>query len=297
MTAAEEGVLLLCCALGDPESRPLTMAEFRELGLRVRASSRSGDGLRDLRQSDLTALGYDGAKAARIVGLLERETRLRAYLRTAERQGIYPVTRVSPAYPSRIAVRQKLSSPPVLFCRGDAGLFAAPSVAVVGSRRLNPPNERFAAQAGRLAAAEGLTLVSGGAAGADRTAQNACLHAGGSAVIFVPDRLVEHPADSQILFCSEDGFDLPFTPVRAMRRNALIHMQGDRTLAAQCTYGSGGTWHGSLENLKHGWSPLFVFEDGTRGSQALIERGGTPVRRLESLQDLRPAQKTMFDPA
>lgn len=295
MTAAEEGVLLLCCSLGDPESQPLTMAQFRELGLRVRASQLPGDGLRELRRSDLTALGYDEEQVARILGLLDRGARLRSYLRAAEARDIYPVTRLSPDYPLRVSARQKLSSPPVLFCKGDRSLFQPASVAVVGSRKLYPENEAFAAEAGRRAAAEDLILVSGGAEGADRTAQAACLGAGGRAVIFVPDRLTDHPADSRVLWCSEDGWDLPFTPIRALRRNALIHMQGDRALAAQCTYGSGGTWHGCLENLKHGWSPLYVFADGSQGANALIERGATAVERLETIQALRPDQKSLFD--
>lgn len=295
MTAAEEGVLLLCCQLGDPESKPLTMAQFRELGLRVRASGPLGDGLRELQPSDVEALGYDREQAECIVRLLDRETRLRSYLRAAEERGIVPITRLSSDYPLRISARQKLSSPPVLFCKGNVSLFQPASVAVVGSRKLYPENEAFAAEAGRRTAEEDLILVSGGAEGADRTAQKACQAAGGRAVIFVPDRLTDHPDDPNVLWCSEDGWDLPFTPVRALRRNALIHMQGDRVLAAQCTYGSGGTWHGCLENLKHGWSPLFVFADGSQGAEALIGRGATAVERLEFFQSLRPDQTSLFD--
>ena len=29
MTAAERGLVLLCCALGDRDAKPLTMAQFR----------------------------------------------------------------------------------------------------------------------------------------------------------------------------------------------------------------------------------------------------------------------------
>ena len=57
MTAAEEGVLLLCCKLGDPNARPLTMAQFRELGNRVRMSAVSGNSLRQIVESDLEKTG------------------------------------------------------------------------------------------------------------------------------------------------------------------------------------------------------------------------------------------------
>ena len=294
MTAAEEGVLLLCCKLGDPNARPLTMAQFRELGNRVRMSVVSGNSLRQIVESDLAALGYDEAESRRIYHLLQREEQLRRYLRSAERLGIRAVTRISQQYPQRIAACRKLSSPPVLFCRGDVSLFARPAVSLVGSRKLREPNRCFAAQVGRLAAEEGYVLVSGGAEGADRMAQEACLAAGGHVIVFVPDRLDRYPAEPRVLYCSEDGYDLGFTNIRALHRNGLIHMQGGKTLVAQCGSGEGGTWQGSVENLRHGWSDLFVFEDGSEGAQMLMERGATGIRHLQTISGLSKMQQSWF---
>lgn len=294
MTAAEEGMLLLCSRLGDPESKPLTMPQFRELGLRVRSSVRQSDGLRQLNSRDLTALGYEPEQADRILQLLDREALLRRYLAQGEQQQIYPLTRLSPLYPRRFLEKQGFSAPPVLFYRGDPALLAQSSLAVIGSRKLMPENEVFARRAGQLAAQAQVVLVSGGAQGADQTAQNACLEAGGSCIVFLPDPLPEHPAGKNTLFLSADGFDLPFSSHRALSRNHLIHMQGDRTLAVQCTYGSGGTWQGCLENLKHGWSDLFVFADGSAGAAALEERGATAIHHLHTLSDLQKTQTTFF---
>ena len=294
MTAAEEGVLLLCSRLGDPESRPLTIPQFRKLGDSVRALAQSGDPLRELNGQDLMRLGCDEALARRVMELLRREDRLRLYLRQAGRQDIAPLTWISPGYPRRFVRLQGHSCPPVLFYRGDLRLLERPSVAVVGSRKLNPENEAFAKEAGRLAAEEGLVLVSGGANGADLTAQNACLEAGGSCVIFVADRLTRYPGHDRVLYVSADGFDLPFSTPRALARNHLIHMQGDKVLAAQCTFGSGGTWQGCLENLRHGWSDLFVYEDGSAGAKALAEQGATPVHRLNHIRDLQNTQVSLF---
>lgn len=294
MTAAEEGLLLLCCRLGDPDSRPLTMAQFRDLSLRVRASKMDGDPLSDVSVSDFCKLGYAPDAAQRIVSLLDREPLLHRYLAAAEGSGITALTRISTQYPRRIAHHRKYSSPPVLFARGDLSLLEHPTVAVVGSRQLLPENRAFAANAGRIAAQEGLVLVSGGAIGADQTAQNACLEAGGNCIIVVPDRLTDTKNHPRCLYLSEDGYDLPFSPARALHRNGLIHMLGDRTIAAQCTCGKGGTWEGCLENLKHSWSPLFVFDDGTKGTAALIERGATGVQKLESILQLQPSQIALF---
>ena len=65
MTGAERGFLLLCCHLGNPERKPLTVAQFRKLARRVRDSEKS-PGDRELELSDLTKLGYspeEGGKA------------------------------------------------------------------------------------------------------------------------------------------------------------------------------------------------------------------------------------------
>ena len=55
--------------------------------------------------------------------------------------------------------------------------------------------------------------------------------------------------------------------------------------------GEGGTWSGSEENLRKGWSPLFVHDDGSEGCSALIDLGATPVKpeSLTSLSSLQPA--------
>ena len=294
MTAAEEGVLLLCCLLGDTGSRPLTMAQFRELGQRVRACRPAGDPLADLSASLLHQLGYDDAQASRILGLLERQDRLTAYLAQGERHGIAPIVRTSSAYPIRLSQKLGLSVTPVLFAMGDASLLDRPSVAVVGSRKLLPENEAFARSVGRMAAGEGLVLVSGNAPGADQTAQNACLEAGGACIVFAADRLMDHVPHPRILYISEDGYDLPFSPARALHRNALIHIQGDRAIAVQCTYGSGGTWQGCLENLRKNWSSLFVFDDGSPAMHTLIEQGAAGVTSLTCIRDLRPMQASFL---
>ena len=293
MTAAEEGVLLLCSRLGD-SVRPLTTPRFRELGQRVRASAREGDFLREVNRQDLLRLGYDEEQAARIVGLLNRTEQLLSYLSHGEQQKVFPLTRVSADYPEKIRSRMGDSCPPVLFYRGDLSLLRQPSVAVVGSRKLKPENEIFAKTAGRMAAKEGLVLVSGGAAGADMAAQNACLEAGGSCIVFVADLLTRHEPHERVLYLSEDGYDLPFSAPRALSRNHLIHTQGDKVLAAQCTHGSGGTWQGCLDNLKHGWTDVFVFDDGSEGAESLLEQGASPVQILTTIKDLQKPQITLF---
>lgn len=277
MTAAEEGVLLLCCRLGDSNCKPLTLPQFRELGHKVRAGLSGEDPLRQLRAFDLTALGYDEEQADAILRLLDRDEQLLDYLHRAEDLDIHPITRISSCYPDPIGRALGFSAPPVLFYRGDLTLLSQPSVAVVGSRHLFPENGFFARAMGQHLARTGRTLVSGGAIGADQTVQETCLAHGGTAVIFVADRLTDHRQEQNVLSLSADGFDVPFSIPRALYRNKLIHIHGQKALAVQCSHGTGGTWQGCMENLKHHWSPLYVFNDGSQGSIALIAHGATPV--------------------
>lgn len=290
MTAAERGVLLLCADLGGAE-RPLTMAQFRELSLRAQAHGvPQGDLNAELTRHDVERLGYSAEDAERIVSLLSRERELEASLTAAERRGIVPLTRITAAYPVPLARKLSVSCPPVLFAKGDLLLMRRECVSLVGSRELGARGRAFARQVGRLAAEEGLTLVSGGAAGADTEAQEACLAAGGSVIVFTPGRLTELPARQNVLYLSEGGWTLPFSVPRAMSRNRLIHAMGGRTLVAQTGFGSGGTWSGTLENLRRGWSPVFIHDDGSEGAAALIARGAEPVQALESLRALEPRQ-------
>ena len=103
MTAAEQGLLLLCCPLPGDEVRPLTLAQVRKLSLRANAAGPGdGDLLAQLQPDDLRRLGYDDAMCVRICTLLDREIRLERYLQAGIDRGITPVTRLSPAYPVRL---------------------------------------------------------------------------------------------------------------------------------------------------------------------------------------------------
>ncbi len=289
MTAAERGVLLLCAQLGD-EEKPLTMAQFRTLSQRAHAHGASGDPMRELRESDLLCLGYDEEAAAQIIRLLSREALLDRYLASAARRGIASLTRISPGYPTRLAEQLGLSCPPVLFVRGDLRLLHTRMIGVVGSRALRPANQAFAEAAGRLIADEGFTLVSGGAAGADSAAQAACLAAGGSAVIFPAGGLFDCPLQENVCCVCADGFALPFSVPRAMGRNRYIHAMAEKVLVAQTGLKTGGTWAGSADNLRHGYSPVFVYDDGSESAKALASMGAEPVTALRALCALQPSQ-------
>lgn len=269
----------------------LSLAQARELSRRARAAGiGEEDPFRDVTVKDVRRLGYSEYEAGHIVSLLGRERQLDGYLLAAEKADVAVITRLDARFPQRLREQLGARCPAALFCRGDLRLLQRPCISVVGSRHLAQPGAQFAAQAGCLAAKEGFTLCSGDAMGADRTAQEACLRDGGSVLIFPATELVYCPARENVLYAAEGGFELGFSAQRALGRNRFIHAMGEKTLVAQTGFGKGGTWSGSLDNLQHEYSPLFVFDDGSEGARALCARGATPVQALTSLQALTPAQ-------
>lgn len=284
MKAGQRGFLLLTSYLGDLERKPLTLAQFRTLTSRVRALEHK-DISREICPEDMIALGYSRQMAERIVNLLSQEELLDGYLRRSAKENCVPITRYDEAYPQAVRQRLGLDAPGCLWAKGDMSLLGEPMVSLVGSRELQSKNEEFATVVGREVARQGYVLVSGNAKGADKTAQQACLEAGGKVISVVADQLSKQPAQENVLYLSEDSFDLPFTPQRALSRNRIIHTLGYITLIAQCTLGTGGTWDGTCKNLKNNWSPVFCFDDGSPAMAQLAQLGATIIG-INQLQDL-----------
>lgn len=296
MKARERGFLLLTSHLGDPDRHPLTAAQLRTLTMRMAAVSWENLD-RELGLQDLKDLGYRDEQALRILQLLEEDALLERYLQGGAAAGCTAVSRNGEYYP--MAVRNLLGgeAPGCLWMKGDLSLLMQPKVALVGSRDLHTQNEAFAREAGRQAALQGYVLVSGNARGADRVAQDSCLEAGGSVISVVADQLTCHQPRKNMLYISEEGYDLPFSAPRALSRNRLIHCMGLRTLVAQCTFGHGGTWSGTFSNLKHGWTPVFCFRDGSEGSLSLERMGAglISVGDLNNLSMISDVQISLFD--
>lgn len=296
MTPRERGFLLLCSHLGDPARKPLTVSQFRILAERMGQARKPSDD-RELVPGDLVALGYGWEMARRIAALLEDEAVLDYYLQKGERRGCVPVTRVSEAYPLLLRRRLGLESPACLWARGDLSLLAEPAVSLVGSRELRQKNRTFAAEVGRQAALQGYVLISGNARGADRTAQESCLAAGGKVISIVADELWKQPLRDNVLYLSEDGYDEAFSAQRALSRNRCIHAMGIKTFVAQTGVQSGGTWDGTVKNLHHRWSSVCCFRDGSEGAALLEDMGAVLIdfNDLRSFYDLPEPDMTFWN--
>ena len=290
MNAREMGFLLLSSTLGNPERKPLSTAQLRTLAARMSMMKPSVED-RELAASDLTALGFGGEMAQRILDLLKDDLLLHRYLTRGKQCACVPVTRVSPEYPVQLRRRLGLDSPGVLWAKGDLSILQKPKVALVGSRNIAAPNQKFAETVGCEAARQGYVLVSGNARGADRIAQNACLSAGGQVISVVADELSKQKEQPNVLYLSEEGFESGFTSIRALSRNRVIHALGEKTFVAQCTLGTGGTWSGTLGNLQEKWSPVFCFRDGSPAAIQLQQIGAELID-ISDLSDFGSLQES-----
>ncbi len=290
MTGRERGFLLLCSPLGDPERHSLTPAQLRTLGKAVQAAARP-DADRDMTLQDILSLGYAEDMAKRIFGLLQEEQRLDRYLQQGQKQGCVCLSQLSPHYPGAVLDKLGLEGPGSIWCKGDGSALHGRKIALVGSRELMEANREFAVAVGRQAALQGYTLVSGNARGADQAAQNACLEAGGRVISVVADSLTDKLLRENLLYISQEGFDLPFSAQRALSRNRIIHVLAEKTFVAQCGYQVGGTWSGTVKNLRFGYSPVYVFADESPAQKLLCDMGAQAVetKQLEDMEALSPS--------
>ena len=274
----------------------MTVAQLRLLASRVEMMEKPVQ-IRDLEPGDLVALGYGREMAERIVALLDEEALLESYLRRGMGSGCYPLTRVTEGYPAVVRRRLGLDAPGCLWYKGDVSLLDRPMIALVGSRLIRGANEAFAREVGRQAALQGYTLVSGNAVGADMTAQEACLAAGGTVISVLATELNQHRERERVLYLAEDGFDYAFSAQRALSRNRVIHTLGEKTLVARSGLEKGGTWDGCVRNLRFGWSPVFCFDDGSEAMTQLEQMGATliDIEKLQTLAALAPENLTLFE--
>lgn len=272
MNAREQGFLLLTSELGVPGRKTLTTAQLRTLAKRVRSVDWQGAD-RDMTLPDLMSLGYGQELAQRILVLLEDGELLNYYCQRGKQAGCYPLSRVTAGYPEELRQALGWEAPGCLWYKGNLEILNMPKISLVGSRDLSSENQRFAEEVGRQAALQGYALVSGNARGADKAAQFACLRHGGKVISVVADSLAQRTPREHVLYLSEDDFDAPFSAQRAISRNRCIHGLGDVTFVAQSGYETGGTWDGTVKNLRFGWSPVYVYADGSPAQQVLEEMG------------------------
>ena len=110
------------------------------------------------------------------------------------------------------------------------------------------------------------------------------MEAGGAVICVVADSLMKQKHRDSVLYLSEECFDGAFSSQRALSRNRVIHSLGQMTFVAQSSHGKGGTWHGTVNNLRHHWSRVCCFDDHSAAAGELGMMGAQLVR-MEQLTD------------
>lgn len=281
-------LILLCSTVAAPkaEHAPLSTPEWSRLWERLSRGGVSSPA--DLLNLDVSALGRDLGLPAETVERLQsrlapREAALAELAELAE-IGIWVLTSVDPAYPRAALGRLRGRMPQVLFGAGDPARLHQEGVAIVGSRAVDADGAAYAERLGQLSAEAGLSVISGGAKGVDLSAMNGALHAGGSVVGVLAERLdtavARRPAEyeDRLTYISCVHPRVGFSRAVALGRNRVIHALGRASLVVASADG-GGTWSGSLETMTSGWSPVLVRSGPEMpiGNRELLKRGAHPL--------------------
>ena len=142
----------------------------------------------------------------------------------------------------------------------------------------------YSRKLGAMAAADGETIVSGGARGVDEAAMLGALEVEGTVIGVLANGLLRacssakyrrHLMDNNLVLISPFYPDAGFNVGNAMQRNKYIYSLADAAMVVH-SGASGGTWTGAKENLRKQWVPLWVkqTDDAAAGNAAIVEAGG-----------------------
>lgn len=299
---------LLTQRLVDGAAEPLKASEYWQLvallgDLKELLGRSAGELVADL--------GVDAATAERVARRIDQVTQVAFALDEAEQGGLRIVTSVDEQYPRVLVDRLGSAAPPLLYAVGDVGLLHGGGLGVVGSRDVSPEAGEVAKDAGRVAAAEGVKVVSGAAKGVDRLAMIAAIGAGGRAVGVLAESLTRMARDADTRRAITDGSLCLVTPYKpsagfsvalAMGRNKLVYALSTATLVVTTDHDKGGTWAGAVESLAQRYAPVLVWTGAGagKGNGPLVERGGVPVDDLARLfplagggRESRPVQLSL----
>ena len=284
-----ESVVLLTAVLGErgrDSPKPLTNGEWAAFAQMLQGRGMTPADL--LEPENLRAVSdwqHGKVTTERLRCLLDRGAALAWCLERWERVGLWLMVRSDADYPRQLKRHLEWKCPPLLFGCGNRGLLAKPALAVVGARNAAQDDLKFAASLGQQAAANGHSVVSGGAKGVDEAAMLASLEAEGTAVGVLAGGL-QRAATSRkwrsalergnLALVSPFGPSAGFSPGAAMGRNRYIYCLASSAVVVASAHESGGTWAGAVENLRHGWVPVWVHRSEVAGSgnEALVAQGG-----------------------
>ena len=296
---------------GSGDAKPLGPKEWGTFALWLREQSLMPESLLSGNpETRLAAWSDNKITRERLLALLNRGSALGLALEKWLRAGLWVMTRSDADYPKRLKQQLKNDSPPILFGCGNRSLLNQGGIAVVGSRDTSDADLTYSRELGSKAAAEGFSIVSGGARGVDETAMLGALDAEGTVIGVLADSLLracssakyrQHLMRNNLVLVSPFYPEAGFNAGNAMQRNRYIYCLADAAVAVHSGL-TGGTWSGALENLKKGWVPLWVKtnDDPAAGNAQLIAQGAhclsPPITDLRLADLLKRQPATVYTP-
>lgn len=213
--------------------------------------------------------------------------------------GAYPRMELAPheaGYPERIYDLPE--APPRLYVMGSLEAFATPLLAIIGARRPTPYGTAASELAARIAASQGLGVVSGGAMGCDRAGGVEALARGAVHVIVLgcgadvvyprsSARLISDTLAAGGAVVSLDPWGTPPRRYAFPRRNRIIAALSHAVFIGEAGLPSGtfSTAEAALElNREILAAPGSIFSPTSRGTNQLIADGACCIVDEESME-------------
>ena len=207
------------------------------------------------------------------------------------------IARGTSLYPSQL---EDLQRPPAhLYAIGDT-IALNGGLAVIGARKATPYGIACTRRFARIAAEQGVTIISGGAIGCDGEAHRAAIEGGAPTVVVMgggcdfvyPARhfdLFQQVVDKGGIVISEREWEFPALPYCFRERNRIIAALAQATLIVEAGLPS-GTFSTADDALEIGRDVLVVpgaiTSKTSAGSNRLLYQGATPVVDDDSFGDV-----------
>lgn len=273
-------------------ARPLTTGEWHALYARVRAQGMAMGELIGLDMSGfMMRFGMTEQEAYRLCVLLGRVLPLSMCLERFAQDGISVLTWNQAIYPARLRERLGDKAPPILYLAGRPELFKQEAVAILGAPSGREGGEEKARALARMAVESGYTVVTDGALGLSRIAQDEALQAGGRVIEVGSGGLAARVREKDMLGLIERRAgaamsithpDAPHTIPHARSRNKCLYALADAAFILGVEKGKGATYEGASEALQRGWTDfLYVWDSPAYpDGRGLIARGASPVGNI-----------------
>ena len=271
----ESDIIVALCGVFKDDHTPLTRSAFWKL----------------LHQYNDSIESLANSSDEKIEKLLERSAAMTFEIEELQQKGVRIVTFLDDEFPHRLKEKLGDFCPPILYMSGDHRIKDTSFAGYVGSRSFNEQDKKWTEGLVSENLKDGYAIVTGGAKGIDNISMKCCLDQGGAVIIFLPEDLHKRIQEPYIRSAILDGRLLVYSHTSpyavkgrrsfvaaAMERNKFIYAQSAATAVVHSDYNKGGTWAGATEAMRHGWAPVFVWDNKDyEGNQQLILRGAIPL--------------------